>query len=94
MWNNWTQNLKKRICKYLIQRYLGQYLQEKLTLDQLTVDLYNGTGTIKNISLDCRVSVFSFFVCEANPNPENPEYSLDHERILPHKDAKSCGNLT
>ncbi|KAF5283909.1 hypothetical protein FQA39_LY04729 [Lamprigera yunnana] len=46
------ENIKKRACIYLLQRYLGQFVEEKLTLDQLSVDLYNGTGTVKNISLD------------------------------------------
>ncbi|CAK9813594.1 Autophagy-related protein 2 homolog B [Anthophora quadrimaculata] len=48
----WSQEIKKRACRYLLQRYLGQFLEEKLTLDQLTVDLYNGTGRVTNVSLD------------------------------------------
>lgn len=51
----WSENIKKRACRYLLQRYLGQFLEEKLTLDQLSVDLYNGTGTVSNLSLDCEV---------------------------------------
>ncbi|XP_034941345.1 autophagy-related protein 2 homolog B [Chelonus insularis] len=47
-----SESIKKRACIYLLQRYLGQYLEEKLTLDQLTVDLYNGTGRVTNVSLD------------------------------------------
>uniref|UniRef100_A0A1B6D799 Autophagy-related protein 2 n=1 Tax=Clastoptera arizonana TaxID=38151 RepID=A0A1B6D799_9HEMI len=47
-----SDNIKKRACRYLIQRYLGQFLEEKLTLDQLTVDLYNGTGSVLDVSLD------------------------------------------
>ncbi|KAH0569025.1 autophagy-related protein 2 homolog B [Cotesia glomerata] len=48
----WSESIKKRACRYLLQRYLGQFLEEKLTLDQLTVDLYNGTGRVTNVSLD------------------------------------------
>ncbi|XP_064622147.1 autophagy-related protein 2 homolog B-like isoform X2 [Lineus longissimus] len=48
----WSDSIKKRACRYLLQHYLGQFLQEKLTLDQLSVDLYNGTGTIRNLNLD------------------------------------------
>ncbi|KOC64737.1 Autophagy-related protein 2 like protein B [Habropoda laboriosa] len=48
----WSQGIKKRACRYLLQRYLGQFLEEKLTLDQLTVDLYNGTGRVTNVRLD------------------------------------------
>ncbi|KAL1461698.1 hypothetical protein WDU94_013570 [Cyamophila willieti] len=43
---------KKRACRYLLQRYLGQFLEEKLTLDQLSVDLYNGTGSVSDVCLD------------------------------------------
>ncbi|XP_021929227.1 autophagy-related protein 2 homolog B-like isoform X2 [Zootermopsis nevadensis] len=48
----WSESIKKRACRYLLQRYLGQFLEEKLTLDQLTVDLYNGTGTVSEVKLD------------------------------------------
>lgn len=57
----WSQGIKKRACRYLLQRYLGQFLEEKLTLDQLTVDLYNGTGRVTNVSLD--VQVLCHFLC-------------------------------
>nr|XP_012226127.1 PREDICTED: autophagy-related protein 2 homolog B isoform X1 [Linepithema humile] len=50
-WLTWSTDIKKRACRYLLQRYLGQFLEE-LTLDQLTVDLYNGTGRVVNVSLD------------------------------------------
>ncbi|ELU17929.1 hypothetical protein CAPTEDRAFT_154368 [Capitella teleta] len=48
----WSESIKKRACRYLLQHYLGQFLKEKLTLDQLSVDLYNGTGTIHDVLLD------------------------------------------
>lgn len=47
--------LKKRACRYLLQHYLGQFLEEKISLDDLTVDLYNGTGTINNVPLNVEV---------------------------------------
>ncbi|XP_077537493.1 autophagy-related 2 isoform X2 [Haemaphysalis longicornis] len=53
-WLNWSDAIKKRICRYLLQRYLGQFLQEKLTLDQLSVDLYNGKGRISDVCLDVK----------------------------------------
>lgn len=49
---NWSDGIKKRACRYLLQRYLGQFLEEKLTLDQLSVNIYNGTGSVSNVSLD------------------------------------------
>ena len=53
----WSDSIKKRACRYLLQRYLGHFLQEKLTLEQLTVDLYNGTGKVENVALDIWVSI-------------------------------------
>eukprot|EP00794_Sanderia_malayensis_P020264 gene20264-22250_t len=48
----WSESIKKRACRYLLQHYLGDFLKEKLTLEQLTVDLYNGKGTVSDIPLD------------------------------------------
>lgn len=60
----WTEFLKKRACRYLLQHYLGQFLKEKLSLDQLSVDLYNGRGSIKDLELDVEVP-FIFWVVGA-----------------------------
>uniref|UniRef100_H3DHC2 Autophagy related 2A n=1 Tax=Tetraodon nigroviridis TaxID=99883 RepID=H3DHC2_TETNG len=48
----WSGSIKKRACRYLLQHYLGHFLQERLSLDQLGLDLYNGSGVIKHINLD------------------------------------------
>lgn len=56
----WSEGIKKRACRYLLQRYLGNFLEEKLTLEQLSVDLYNGTGTVLDVSLDCEVLILIF----------------------------------
>ncbi|XP_071501504.1 autophagy-related protein 2 homolog B-like [Diadema antillarum] len=48
----WPDYIKKKACRYLLQRYVGNFLEEKLTLDQLTVDIYSGTGTVKDVKLD------------------------------------------
>ena len=50
--------LKKRACRYLLQHYLGQYLEQKIQLEDLTVDLYNGTGTITNVPLNVEVNIY------------------------------------
>ncbi|XP_017466470.1 PREDICTED: autophagy-related protein 2 homolog B [Rhagoletis zephyria] len=49
--NVWT-GIKTKTCRYLLQRYLGQFLEERLNLEQLKVDLYNGKATVKNVSLN------------------------------------------
>lgn len=56
----WTEMLKNGSVRYILQRYLGQYFEEKLSVEQLTVDLFKGIGSITNIALDVQVS-FSFF---------------------------------
>ncbi|XP_061756190.1 autophagy-related protein 2 homolog A [Nerophis ophidion] len=48
----WSGSIKKRACRYLLQHYLGHFLQERLSLEQLGLDLYNGSGVIKDINLD------------------------------------------
>ncbi|KAG7464450.1 hypothetical protein MATL_G00165720 [Megalops atlanticus] len=48
----WSGSIKKRACRYLLQHYLGHFLQERLSLDQLSLDLYNGSGVIRDINLD------------------------------------------
>ncbi|XP_031632964.1 autophagy-related protein 2 homolog B [Contarinia nasturtii] len=47
-----TDLVKKKVCRYLLHRYLGSFIHEKISLDQLNVDFYNGKGTISNIVLD------------------------------------------
>ncbi|KAJ8924233.1 hypothetical protein NQ315_007024 [Exocentrus adspersus] len=44
--------VKKTACRYLLQRYLGHFFEEELNRKQLNIDLYDGTGTVENISLD------------------------------------------
>jgi hypothetical protein len=53
---HWSESIKKRLCRYLLQRYLGQFLEEKLTLDQLSIDLYNGKCIVNDVSLDVQVN--------------------------------------
>lgn len=53
------ENIKKRVCIYLLQRYLGQFFEEKLTLDQLQIDLYNGIGKVECVSLDVQVMIIT-----------------------------------
>ncbi|XP_053305388.1 autophagy-related protein 2 homolog A [Spea bombifrons] len=48
----WSSSIKKRACRYLLQHYLGHYLEERLSLEQLSLDLYNGSGRLSDIHLD------------------------------------------
>nr|AWV66646.1 autophagy-related protein 2 [Brachionus rotundiformis] len=49
----WPEFLKKRLCRYLLQHYLGHFFKEKISLEQLSIDIYNGTGCVKDLHLDC-----------------------------------------
>lgn len=51
--------LKPRVCKFLINRYLGQFFEEKLSADQIVLDLYNGRGSVSDVKLCCEVSSLS-----------------------------------
>lgn len=57
-YTQWSDSIKKRACRYLLQRYLGQFLEEKLTLDQLSVDIYCGTGSVSDVGIDVQVKYF------------------------------------
>ncbi|XP_048475573.1 autophagy-related protein 2 homolog A [Rhincodon typus] len=48
----WSSSIKKRACRYLLQHYLGHLLEERLTLEQLSLDLYNGSGRLREVQLD------------------------------------------
>lgn len=41
----------------MLHHYLGQYLAEKISLEDLTIDLYNGTGSVSNVPLNVDVSL-------------------------------------
>lgn len=58
----WPDYIKKKACRYLLQRYVGNFLEEKLTLDQLSVDIYSGTGTVKDVKLDVWVCMIFRFI--------------------------------
>ncbi|KAH8268782.1 hypothetical protein KR018_006644 [Drosophila ironensis] len=50
-WFNPWDGLKTKMCRYLLQRYLGQFFENNLNLEQLKVDLYNGKAVVENIYL-------------------------------------------
>lgn len=47
-----TETIKKRGVRYLLHHYLGQFFEEKLTLEQLSIEIYEGKGSIKDLALD------------------------------------------
>jgi len=51
----WPDYVKTRACRQLIHHYLGAFFQEKLSLDQLSIDLSSGHGVVKDIALNLNV---------------------------------------
>lgn len=51
---SWSE-VKKKVLRYLLNRYLGQFLEQKLTLDQLDVNIYDGIGTVEDVTLQSQV---------------------------------------
>ena len=64
LWFNlgFSDFIKKRVCKFLLNRYLGQFFQEKLTVDQICLDLYNGKGSVSDVKLCCEVIIMLWFI--------------------------------
>lgn len=48
----WSNCVKERVCRYLLQHYLGHFFQEHLSLDQLSLDLYKGSVVLRDIHLE------------------------------------------
>lgn len=52
----WSNTLKTRACRQLLQHYLGAFFEEKLSLDQLSIDVFSGSGKVKDIVLNLNVN--------------------------------------
>ncbi|XP_005384601.1 PREDICTED: autophagy-related protein 2 homolog A isoform X3 [Chinchilla lanigera] len=50
--SSWSNSVKERVCRYLLQHYLGHFFQENLSVDQLSLDLYKGSVALRDIHLD------------------------------------------
>ncbi|VDO44022.1 unnamed protein product [Haemonchus placei] len=57
---NITEGLHTRWCRFMIQRYLGQFLEQNLTLDQLSVKLIDGELTINEVNINAHVVLVPF----------------------------------
>lgn len=73
-----SESIKKRACRYLLHRYLGNFLQEKLSLDQLSLDLYQGTGSLAQVPLDKWVCV----VCYVSWQEDTADTFVSFKRVF------------
>ncbi|NXT37818.1 ATG2A protein, partial [Pelecanoides urinatrix] len=49
--SGWPEALKARAARYALERSLGPFLEERLRLEQLSLDLRGGTGTLRHLRL-------------------------------------------
>lgn len=63
---NITEGLHTRWCRFIIQRYLGQFLEQNLTLDQLSVKLIAGELSINEVKINAQVCDLSGYIFVSN----------------------------
>ena len=65
-WSAWytsfSDAFKKRAGRYLINKYLGTFLDETVSLDQLSVD---GDISLSNVALNIRLIFYSLALHDA-----------------------------
>lgn len=54
-WFNIWDGLKSKICRYFLRRYLGQFLDDELNLEQLKLELCGGKATLCDVALKVEV---------------------------------------
>ena len=64
----WSDYIKKRACRYILDHYIGQYLRAKLSVEQLSLDVYEGKGRIKDVELDIKAVNEALEVGAKNPS--------------------------
>ncbi|NXY84997.1 ATG2A protein, partial [Alcedo cyanopectus] len=62
----WSEALKARAARYALERSLGPYLEERLRLEQLSLDLRGGTGTLRHLRL-CAAAVDELLAAAGAP---------------------------
>ena len=51
--NSYLEAPKKRLMRYVLEKYLGSYFTEKFSIDQLELEISNGTGSVQDLEIDC-----------------------------------------
>ncbi|VDM95918.1 unnamed protein product [Thelazia callipaeda] len=50
--SNITDALQKRLCRFLIHRYLSDFLKSSINLEQLSTTLYGGIASVSDVDID------------------------------------------
>uniref|UniRef100_A0AAF5PGR6 Autophagy-related protein 2 n=2 Tax=Wuchereria bancrofti TaxID=6293 RepID=A0AAF5PGR6_WUCBA len=50
--SNITDALQKRLCRFLIHRYLSDFLKSSINLEQLSATLYGGIASVSDVDMD------------------------------------------
>ncbi|XP_055617380.1 autophagy-related protein 2 homolog B [Toxorhynchites rutilus septentrionalis] len=53
-WATFGEIVKKKVSRFLLERYLGHYVEDRISVQQLEVEIINGTGTISDVKLSCQ----------------------------------------
>ena len=69
---SWTESIKKRACRAFLNRYLGKYLDQRLELEGMTLELANGCCSVENVRLSAQVSRLASGDSASVPHSQNP----------------------
>ena len=61
-YNSVADGIKLRLCRYALQTLLGDYILDEVSIDQLTLDLNNGTATVSSLHIDAQVVTFALLL--------------------------------
>uniref|UniRef100_A0A915BPE2 Autophagy-related protein 2 n=2 Tax=Parascaris univalens TaxID=6257 RepID=A0A915BPE2_PARUN len=50
--SSFSDAVHKRVCRFLIHRYLSDFLKSKINLDQMSINLIGGTATVSEVDMD------------------------------------------
>lgn len=53
--SSFSDAVHKRVCRFLIHRYLSDFLKSKINLDQMSINLIGGTATVSEVDMDVQV---------------------------------------
>lgn len=75
--SNITDALQKRLCRFLIHRYLSDFLKSSINLEQLSATLYGGIASVSDVDMDVQVIVLKFWSNAVDYRKCNEQFTLE-----------------